>query len=348
MTGGAGFIGSNFIRHVQNRYGRSVTVVDIDKLTYAGTTENFRDLPHPDRHIFVKADIADRKAVAAVFRKYKPEAVVHFAAETHVDRSILDPFVFLTTNVNGTVALLECSLEAWKKEPKKFRRFVHVSTDEVYGSLGPRGSSKEGDPLRPRSPYSASKASSDLLVQSYGHTYGLPVSITRCTNNYGPAQFPEKFIPVIVESGLAHRAVPVYGKGVNVRDWLFVGDHCRALDLVLRKGRDGAVYNIGGRNEWPNLKLVGLLLKILSELTGDRAIGPSLIRFVADRPGHDLRYSLDPSLIRKELGWSPLTAFRDGLKATVRWYLDNADWLRKIKGREHDLFMSKNYKGRRG
>jgi dTDP-glucose 4,6-dehydratase len=346
VTGGAGFIGSNYIRYVQKRYGRAVTVVNLDKLTYAGSLDNLMDLPFPDRHIFVKGDIADPATVNRVFKKHRPGAVVHFAAETHVDRSIFDPFVFLKTNVNGTAVLLEAALTAWKASPAKFVRFLHVSTDEVYGSLGSRGRSREGDPLRPRSPYSASKASSDLLVRSYGHTYGLPVTVTRCSNNYGPYQFPEKFIPVIIERALAHQPIPVYGDGRNVRDWIFVEDHCRALDLVLHRGRSGSVYNIGGLNERQNIHLVKQLLKIISKLTADRRIGPRLIRFVTDRPGHDRRYSLDPSLIRSELGWSAATGFPEGLERTVRWYCDNAGWLKKITSGDHDRFMAVNYRER--
>jgi dTDP-glucose 4,6-dehydratase len=346
VTGGAGFIGSHFVRYLRQTYGRNVFIVVLDKLTYAGRKENLAGIPLPGRMVLVRKDITDADAVRAVFRKYRPEAVVHFAAETHVDRSILDSSVFQKTNVEGTVVLLDAALAQWKAKPASFKRFVHVSTDEVYGSIAPRAHSCEADPLLPRSPYAASKAAADMFVLSYGHTHGLPVSVTRCSNNYGPRQFPEKLIPFMIERALKRETLPVYGDGLNVRDWIHVEDHCRAVGLVLRKGRDNEIYNIGARAACTNLLLIRRLLGVIRRVTGDAKIGPSLIRFVKDRPGHDRRYSLDPSLIEKRLGWKPKRDLDQGLEETVRWYIENREWIASIRDSGVDTFLEANYKGR--
>jgi dTDP-glucose 4,6-dehydratase len=318
VTGGCGFIGSNFVRHVLNsRPGFRVT--NVDKLTYAGNPANLAGLEKDARYRFLKADICDRDALRAAFGD-KPDAVVHFAAESHVDRSIEGPEVFVRTNVLGTQVLLECS------RALKIGRFLHVSTDEVYGSLGPAGLFTESTPYAPNSPYSASKAGSDLLVRAYHHTFGLDAVITNCSNNYGPYQHPEKFIPLLITNLLDGLPIPVYGDGRNVRDWLHVEDHCRGILLALEKGRAGETYNIGGRNEWKNIDIARRLLALLGR-------DESHLRFVADRLGHDLRYAIDASKIRRELGWEPAHDFESGLPATVDWYRSREDWWRPLKKR---------------
>ena len=315
VTGGAGFIGSHFVRHLLKTYP-DYEVVNFDLLTYAGNPDNLADIEENARYLFVKGDIADRVAVTKVMQGV--DFVAHCAAETHVDRSITGPAAFVRTNVVGSHVLFDAALEA------RIKRFLHVSTDEVYGSLPESGSFTEESPLLPNSPYSASKASSDMLARAYYHTYGLPVVITRCSNNYGPYQFPEKLIPLMIDNALNDKLLPVYGDGLNVRDWLHTEDHCSALDLVLHSGRIGEVYNIGTRNEWRNLDLVKLILKYLGK-------PESLIEFVKDRPGHDRRYSINPAKICNELGWSPVIDFHKGIQQTIDWYRNNPTWVQRIK-----------------
>jgi len=329
VTGGCGFIGSNFIRYYRQTHPEH-KIVNLDKLTYAGNPANLADLETVSGYHFVRGDICDRETVDAILREHRVEVIINFAAETHVDRSITGPAVFMETNAGGTNVLLDAAREHGTS------RFVQVSTDEVYGSLGDSGAFTEQTPLHPNSPYAASKAAGDLLVQAYHHTYGLPGMITRCSNNYGPYQFPEKLIPLMISNALAGKSLPVYGDGLNVRDWLHVRDHCVAVDLVLQKGRPGEAYNIGGGNEWRNIDLVRLLLKTL-----DRP--ESLISFVKDRPGHDRRYAIDASKIGRELGWKPSIAFVDGLGETVQWYLGNETWRRKVETGEYKEYYRKMY-----
>jgi dTDP-glucose 4,6-dehydratase len=335
VSGGAGFIGSNVLHHVIDR-PEVVKLVNLDALTYAGHIENLDGVSRHPKYHFEKADIRDRKAVLNVVRGHHITHVLHLAAESHVDRSITGPGAFIHTNVVGTFNLLEACRSAWLGQdtvltPRSSFRFHHVSTDEVYGSLGPTGSFTESTAYAPNSPYSASKASSDLLVRAYHHTYGLPAVITNCSNNYGPYQFPEKLIPVVIQSLLARQPVPVYGDGLNVRDWLYVLDHAEALWVVLTRGRDGETYNIGGHNEWANIRIVEMICDLLDEMVP--ALGGhsrKLIRFVKDRPGHDRRYAIDAAKIKQELGWSPARRFEEGLRETVRWYLDHQDWVKRV------------------
>ncbi|MBU0468724.1 MAG: dTDP-glucose 4,6-dehydratase [Candidatus Omnitrophica bacterium] len=305
ITGGCGFIGSNFIRYFLNRHD-DVEIVNFDKLTYAGKKENLSDIEDDKRYSFVKGDVAVMSQVEEVMKDI--DSVVHFAAESHVDRSIVDPGVFIQTNITGTYNLLECAKE------NGVRKFIHISTDEVYGSLGEKGCFAEDSPLAPNSPYSASKASSDLLVRAYCNTFGLPAVICRCSNNYGPYQFTEKLIPLIITTAIKDNPLPVYGDGLNVRDWIFVEDQCRALDAIFGSGRPSEVYNIGGNCEWANIDVIKLILDILNK-------PHSLIEYVKDRPGHDRRYALDSSKIQKELNWSPTVDFQEGIKRTVEWYI---------------------------
>ena len=325
VTGGAGFIGSNFIRYMLSEH--DYNIINLDLLTYAGNLENLQGLERNKRYTFIKGDIRDRKEIEKIFKTYKIDTVVNFAAESHVDRSIEEPELFITTNILGTQILLDIAKQYWKVIPnnkysKEFRdgtRFLQVSTDEVYGTLGEGGLFTEGTPLAPNSPYSASKASADMMVRAYYETYGMPVSITRCSNNYGPYQFPEKLIPLMINNCLNNYPLPVYGDGMQVRDWLHVEDHCRAIDVVLHKGKIGEVYNIGGNNEKANIEIVKLIIKSLGK-------EESLIQYVADRPGHDRRYAIDNSKITKELGWAPKYTFDEGIKETIEWYLQNKEW----------------------
>lgn len=331
VTGGAGFIGSNFIRYALKEH-TDWQIINLDKLTYTGNLENLRDVEEDTRYHFVKGDIADAKLVRSLLRE-NIEAVVNFAAESHVDRSIMDSAPFIDTNVRGTQVLLESARE------QGTRLFLQVSTDEVYGSLGTEGKFTEESPLLPNSPYSASKASADLLCRAYYHTYGLPVMITRCSNNYGPFQFPEKFIPLVITNAREEREIPLYGDGLNVRDWIYVEDHCRALDMVIQKGRPGEIYNVGGSCEKTNLELVKLILDVLGK-------PQSLIKFVADRPGHDRRYALETSKIEHELEWEPSVYFERGLRETVKWYTGNEDWWRRIKSGEYAEYYDRIYSQR--
>jgi len=329
VTGGAGFIGCNFVRHVLAT-SADVAVINFDKLTYAGNLESLRDIEQNPKYQFVRGDICERREVDGVLKEFEIDTVVHFAAESHVDRSILGSTVFVQTNVLGTQVLLEASREAG------VRRFVHVSTDEVYGSLGPAGRFAETTPLHPNSPYAASKAASDLLALAYHHTYGFPVIVTRCSNNYGPYQFPEKLIPLMIANAIDGKTLPVYGDGMNVRDWLYVADHCSAIDAVLQRGRPGEVYNIGGNNEWTNIDIVKRILGLLKKPEG-------LIDFVKDRPGHDRRYAIDATKIRSELGWEPDTSFEQGIDRTIRWYLARESWWRGVMSGEYRNYYRKMY-----
>jgi dTDP-glucose 4,6-dehydratase len=321
VTGGCGFIGSNFVLHMLSTR-IDCSIVNLDALTYAGNQDNLLSVQADPRYTFVKADIRDAVACGTVFSEHDIDAVVHFAAESHVDRSITGPAVFILTNVLGTQNLLECARTAWKGS-FDLKRFVHVSTDEVYGSLGPTGSFSETTPLSPNSPYSASKAGSDLIARAYFETYGFPSLITRCSNNYGPYQFPEKLIPLMITNALADTPLPVYGDGGNIRDWLYVVDHCKAIEAVLTKGTPGQVYNIGGNNEWRNIDIVKVVLRELGK-------PESLIAFVADRLGHDRRYAIDAGKIRRELGWTPDVQFDQGICMTIKWYLENKGWWGKL------------------
>jgi dTDP-glucose 4,6-dehydratase len=334
ITGGAGFIGSNLIHHVINR-PEVARLVNLDCLTYAGHLENLEAVSRHPKYVFEKVDLRGKAAVLRVLKQHTITQVMHLAAESHVDRSITGPGDFIHTNVVGTFNLLEacraCWLDGKSGHPQSATRFHHVSTDEVYGSLGATGYFTETTPYAPNSPYSASKAAGDLLVRAYHHTYGLPTVITNCSNNYGPYQFPEKLIPVIIQSVLARKPIPVYGDGLNVRDWLYVRDHAEALWLVLTRGRDGETYNIGGHNEWANLRIVELICDLIDEFKpqpgGDSR---KLITFVKDRPGHDRRYAIDATRIQKELGWTPAHKFEDGIRETVQWYLDNQTWVKTV------------------
>lgn len=335
VTGGAGFIGSNFIFY-QLKNHPDDRIVCLDKLTYAGNLETLKSVMDNENFRFVKADIADKQAVEALFEEEKPDIVVNFAAESHVDRSIEDPSIFLKTNILGTQVLMDAC--------RKFdvKRYHQVSTDEVYGDLPldrPDLFFTEETPIHTSSPYSSSKAGADLLVLAYYRTFGLPVTITRCSNNYGPYHFPEKLIPLIISRALADESLPVYGKGENIRDWLYVEDHCAAIDLVIRKGRVGEVYNIGGHNEKTNLEVVKTILKQLGK-------PESLITFVTDRPGHDMRYAIDPAKIHRELGWLPQTNFDDGIKKTIDWYLDNKEWWQNILSGEYQNYFDSMYSNR--
>src|SRR5215471_5415353 len=352
VTGGAGFIGSNFV--LEWLKYEADPVLNLDKLTYAGSLENLTPMPEAKRYTFQRGDIADRELVVRLFRDYHPRAIVHLAAESHVGRSIHDPGDFVHTNVVGTFNLLECARVYWQElseTEKKCFVFLHVSTDEVYGSLSPADPAfSETTRYTPNSPYSASKAGSDHLARAYFHTYGLPVIITNCSNNYGPRQFPEKLIPLMIQNALNGKPLPVYGDGLNVRDWLFVTDHCAALRAVLVNGRAGETYNIGGDAEMTNIEVVRMLCALLDEVKPHSLYKPheQLIQFVKDQPGHDRRHAIDASKIKNELGWRPAESFATGLRKTVYWYLDNQAWLNKIlAGGEHKNWLEKNY-GKRG
>jgi len=331
ITGGAGFIGSNLIQHVIDR-PEVAKLVNLDCLTYAGHLANLRTVESHPKYIFEKVDLRDKAEVARVVHEHAITHVLHLAAESHVDRSITGPGDFIHTNIVGTFHLLEACREAWNGAMSG-KRFHHVSTDEVYGSLGPTGLFTESTPYAPNSPYSASKAGSDMLVRSYHHTYGLPTVVTNCSNNYGPYQFPEKLIPVIIQSLIARRPIPVYGDGMNVRDWLFVRDHCEALWLVLTRGREGETYNIGGHNEWANIRIVELICDLFDELAPEKGgASRKLISFVKDRLGHDRRYAIDASKIGRELGWKPAHTFERGIRATAEWYLRERLWVSEVLG----------------
>ena len=345
ITGGAGFIGSHVVRRFVNNYP-DYMIINADKLTYAGNLENLKDVEKKDNYRFERTDITDKKKVADLFNNFKFDGVIHLAAESHVDRSISGPDEFVFTNIVGTVNLLNSALDCWKGSFGE-KLFYHISTDEVFGSLGKTGMFTEETAYDPRSPYSASKAGSDHMVRAYGHTYGMPVVISNCSNNYGPNQFPEKLIPLAINNIKNNKLVPVYGKGENIRDWLYVEDHACAIDLIFHRGKTGKTYNIGGNNEWKNIDLIRLLCRIMDRKL-DRHVGTSekLITFVKDRPGHDLRYAIDSSRLRKEMAWSPVMSIEAGLEKTVDWYLANKQWLGNVISGDYEKYYDSMYSGR--
>lgn len=342
VTGVAGFIGSNFVYYYLNQHPDS-EMVGLDSLTYAGNLDNLSNLTDEQKRRvhFVKGDINDKELLETIYSKYEVDGVINFAAESHVDRSIHDPQIFLKTNILGTQNLLHAFKEHY--DENKGHKFLQISTDEVYGTLGPTGLFTETTPLDPHSPYSASKTSADLIVKAYHDTYGLYTLITRCSNNYGPYQFPEKLIPLMINNALHHKELPVYGDGKQVRDWLYVTDHCRAIDQVFENGISGEVYNIGGNNERENILIVQSVIEILREKTGDTAINQGLIKYVKDRLGHDRRYGIDPSKIKREMGWEPQVSFEQGIELTIDWYLQHQDWTQSVISGEYLDFYQKNY-----
>lgn len=341
ITGGAGFIGSHVVRLFVNSFP-DYTIYNLDALTYAGNLENLKDIEGEPNYRFLHADIQDLEGLRNIFKEHNITDVIHLAAESHVDRSIKDPLVFVKTNVLGTANLLQTARESWEDFSK--HRFYHVSTDEVYGSLGQEGFFYEDTAYDPRSPYSASKASSDHFVRAYYHTYGLPVVISNCSNNYGPYHFPEKLIPLMINNIMNDKPLPVYGKGENVRDWLFVKDHARAIKVIFEKGKIGETYNIGGHNEWTNIDLVQLLCDVMDEKLGrDMGTSRRLITFVKDRAGHDLRYAIDATKLKKELGWEPSLQFEEGLRQTLDWYFDNKEWLDHVTSGDYQKYYDNHY-----
>ncbi len=346
ITGGAGFIGSHLIRHLIGKYP-DYQIVNLDLLTYAGNLENLLDVEQAPNYRFVKGDICDAALLEQIFEEENINGVIHLAAESHVDRSILDPLSFVRTNVMGTVTLLQVAKNIWKD--RKDVRFYHVSTDEVYGSLAEGDYFVETTPYDPRSPYSASKASSDHFVRAYGNTYGMPFVISNCSNNYGSYQFPEKLLPLFISNILNDQKLPVYGQGDNVRDWLWVVDHCRAIDLIFHQGKDGETYNIGGKNEWKNIDLIRLLIQQMDEKLGHSpGTSERLIHYVTDRPGHDHRYAIDPTKLETELGWSPSVTFEEGLSRTIDWYLDHQDWAERVRQGKYREYYDSQYGERFG
>lgn len=350
VTGGAGFIGSNFI-HYMLRRNQDIHILNVDALTYAGNLENLSEYDQDSRYTFAHVDIRDKEALTQLFETYHPDYVVNFAAESHVDRSIEDPGAFADTNVMGTVALLSVAESFWNDGQGSYgdHRYLQVSTDEVYGSLpldDPEAFFRETTPLSPHSPYSASKASADMFVKAWHDTYGFPAVITRCSNNYGPYQFPEKLIPLMIENCLEHKALPVYGDGLNVRDWLYVDDHCKAIAMVLEGGKLGEVYNVGGHNERNNLYIVKRIISEVARITGDAQITEELISYVTDRKGHDRRYGIAPDKIKEELGWYPETPFEEGIVTTINWYLENRKWVKNVVSGDYQDYYKKMYEGR--
>jgi dTDP-glucose 4,6-dehydratase len=342
ITGGAGFIGSHVVRLFVTKYP-GYHIVNLDALTYAGNLANLQDVEHTPNYTFERGDITDEAGMTGLFDKYGFDAVIHLAAESHVDRSIMDPLAFVRTNVLGTANLLHIARDAWK-HAFEGKLFYHVSTDEVYGSLGPEGFFTEETPYDPRSPYSASKASSDHFVMAWYHTYGMPVILSNCSNNYGSHHFPEKLIPLMINNILHNKPLPVYGKGENVRDWLYVDDHARAIDTIFHKGKVGEKYNIGGFNEWKNIDIVHLLCRIMDrKLHRPEGQSAKLITFVKDRPGHDLRYAIDATKLNRELGWTPSLQFEEGLENTVDWYLANQEWVREVTSGEYQKYYTEQY-----
>ena len=334
ITGGAGFIGSHLVRLLVNKYPK-YHIINMDVLTYAGNLENLKDIEHKENYSFVKCDICNFKKVQKVFIEHNIDSVVHLAAESHVDRSIEDPFSFAQTNVMGTLSLLQVAKAYWNGNLTD-KLFYHVSTDEVYGSLVDDGFFTETTKYDPHSPYSASKASSDHFVRAFGDTYGLPIMISNCSNNYGSYQFPEKLIPLFINNIVNNKPLPVYGKGENVRDWLFVNDHARAIDVIFHKGKLGDTYNIGGFNEWKNIDLIKVMIKTVDRMLGrEEGVSEKLITYVTDRAGHDLRYAIDSSKLKNELGWEPSLQFEEGIEKTVKWYLDNKEWMDRVKSGDY-------------
>ncbi len=349
VTGGAGFIGSNFLNYMVEKY-TNMLFVNIDKLTYAGNLENLKKIQNKKNYIFLKGDIANKNFIKETFKEYNPDYIINFAAESHVDKSILDPEAFIKSNIYGTYSLLENARQIWKNFEKKL--FIHVSTDEVYGSLGESGYFYENTPYAPNSPYSASKASADFIVRAYYKTYGLPAIITNSSNNYGPYQFPEKLIPLMIINALNNKPLPIYGDGKNIRDWLFVLDHCKAIEVVMFKGIPGEKYNIGGNNEWKNIDIVKKICDILQEKKEKGKLSQfknlpekfeNLITFVKDRPGHDRRYAICSDKIKNELGWSPETDFESGLKFTIDWYINNMDWVKNVITGDYQKYYNEWY-----
>ncbi len=353
VTGGAGFIGSNFVHYMFEKYGDEIEIINVDKLTYAGNLENLKGVDERANYHFVKADICDQEAIRQIFKDYDVDRVIHFAAESHVDRYIKEPLVFVQTNVLGTANMVKCAKEAWELPDGTFKegkKFCHVSTDEVYGSLpeDPNAYFYETTPYQPHSPYSSSKAGSDMLVKAYHDTYGFPMNITNCSNNYGPYQFPEKLIPLMINNALAGKNLPVYGDGKNVRDWLFVEDHCKAIDLVSEKGVSGETYNIGGHNEKENIEIVKTIIEVLREELSDEDprkanVSEDLIVHVTDRKGHDRRYAIAPDKIHAELGWLPETMFKEGIRKTIKWYFDHMDWMEHITSGNYQDYYANMY-----
>jgi dTDP-glucose 4,6-dehydratase len=346
ITGGAGFIGSNFIIYMLSKY-KDIKVINVDKLTYAGNLENLIAVENNPNYRFIQADICDKEAISDIFKELDIDYVVNFAAESHVDRSIKKPEVFAKTNVLGTVNLLNIAKDNWQEGAsyKKGKKYLQVSTDEVYGSLGGTGYFMETTPLDPHSPYSSSKTGADLMVKAYYDTFKMPVNITRCSNNYGPFQFPEKLIPLIINNCLSKKSLPVYGDGLNIRDWLYVEDHCKAIDMVIRDGRLGEVYNIGGHNERTNIYIVKTIIEYINKNV-DSEISERLIKYVGDRLGHDRRYGIDPTKIKEELGWFPETTFEEGIKKTIKWYLDNKAWMNNITSGDYQSYYYNMYEGK--
>ena len=346
VTGCAGFIGSNFVHYMLEKY-EDIRLVNLDKLTYAGNLENLQDIEDDARHIFVQGDICDKALVTDLIAKYDPDYVINFAAESHVDRSIKNPEIFVESNVLGTVNLLQCCKDAWydaaAKTWKEGKKYLQVSTDEVYGALGAEGYFMETTPLCPHSPYSASKASADMFVKAFHDTYGMPMNITRCSNNYGPYQFPEKLIPLLINNAKQHKTLPVYGDGMQIRDWLYVMDHCKAIDMVANGGKDGEVYNVGGHNERPNIFIVKTVIAQLHDRLKDEGISEELITHVADRLGHDRRYGIDPTKIKEDLGWYPETPFEKGIVLTIDWYLAHPDWMAHVTSGDYQKYYEQMY-----
>ena len=342
VTGGAGFIGSHLVRLLVNKYPK-YRIVNIDLLTYAGNLENLKDIENKDNYTFIKCDICDLKKVSRVFHDFNIDSVIHLAAESHVDRSIEDPFLFAKTNIMGTLSLLETAKDYWKNNFDD-KLFYHVSTDEVYGSLGKEGFFTETTKYDPHSPYSASKASSDHFVRAFSDTYSLPVVISNCSNNYGSFQFPEKLIPLFINNIINNKSLPVYGNGENVRDWLFVNDHARAIDVIFHNGKLGETYNIGGFNEWKNIDLIKVIIKTVDRLLErDEGSSLKLITYVKDRAGHDLRYAIDSSKLKDELGWEPSLQFEEGIEITVKWYLENKEWMDRVTSGDYQEYYNKMY-----
>lgn len=347
VTGGAGFIGSNFVIYMLNKYS-DVKIINVDKLTYAGNLENLKSVESNPNYVFVQADICDKEAIQSLFDQYDIDYVVNFAAESHVDRSITNPEIFVQTNVLGTVNLLNIAKNAWAVGDDQYKdgvKFMQVSTDEVYGSLGAEGFFMETTPLDPHSPYSSSKASADLFVKAYSDTYKMPVNITRCSNNYGPYQFPEKLIPLMINNTLQHKELPIYGDGMQIRDWLYVEDHCKAIDMVVRGGKLGEVYNVGGHNERPNIVIVKTILEYVKENV-DPAVGEHMMKHVADRKGHDRRYGIDPEKIKRDLGWYPETTFEVGIQKTIQWYLNHKEWMENVTSGAYQEYYQRMYSNR--
>ena len=347
VTGGAGFIGSNFIHYMLKRYD-DIHLVNVDALTYAGNLENLASIENDKRYTFAQVDIRNNEAVKNIFSQYQPDYVINFAAESHVDRSIENPNIFADTNIMGTVNLLNAAKEFWACETGFLpnHKFLQVSTDEVYGSLdldSPDDFFRESTPINPHSPYSASKASADMFVMAYKDTFGLPINITRCSNNYGPYQFPEKLIPLMINNALHHEKLPIYGDGLNIRDWLYVEDHCKAIDAVSHEAQSGEVYNVGGHNEHSNKEIVEVIIEKLAKITGDSEISTDLITYVADRKGHDRRYGIAPDKINHDLAWLPETSFEVGIEKTIKWYLAHLDWMQHIVEGEYQNYYKKMY-----